>query len=1451
MKLLKIFLSSPGDCNAERNAIHQLVTRLNADPLVAVFAHLEVVAWDWGAGVPFDALCSPQGSVNEHLPTPEFCDLFVGIFRHRFGTPLPVDEFRKKDGTAYLSGSEYEFHRAWQARRLGQEHPHILMYRWENSDQTGCANDEQSQRLQSFFESPPFHDGANWTGSLNRFQDTDNFILQFEGHIRLFLSKLSPGVKPPLLSWCKQQAAKLALLAGPRYTAEAHIETSTGKVFDWLLIRQEAIEEFDNCLAKVWERLPSEQVFIDAKAALKQVAEALRNDPLWHNLPNFDSITKLLKQIETVAWSEYEKLRDSESNSSASEKRNHLKWTLQETSSNAHVAADLIRSYSALATKRVLVLTGPAGQGKTHTLVHEAHRTLKMDGVAIGILGQQLSGTGILWEEIRQCLDYSETISDFLDALESEAAQTNQRALIVIDALNETNHRKRWTQQLSGILHDVLRRPHLAVALSIRSDYVSFVLPQLQDSVEPPWVIKGHPGFAGMEPDALITYFAHYEVKAPIAPPIGELGNPLYVQLLAKSMQGKDELLHWLPSWLDVWNAWLDRLEKDAVEKHILIDPSRKNTIRRILAKLAQAVIETADFTLTREQADSIARRISGTDGLIGFLCSSGALIDRIDSNQEDVIDFAYERLSDTFLAEMLLTDLFKGLETPEEKRNVFISATRTDGKLYPLIDRNWGDHPLYYRRSGLLRAFCLSVPRQTGCELPAIFSDRKKEICSDLNNAFADSLRWRNNPVEFAASPKELRDLWQMWCGKWNEHSELDELLTFSLIPGHPFAMGNILHPWLLNQESPGARDACWTIHLIPLYHSDNSTLSLIMQWAVEAKLDGLLPEIALPAAQILAWLSVTSQQEMREKAIQGLSRVVVACPEIAQDFLPDFLTVNDAYVVEAVLIAIWGMVIDTHSQDIATFVAQQILNDLFPEENTLWCHVTIRHYARKIVETVFERGCLPAVDIDVVRPPYKSTLPLDKVPDKLGLNALDESRGFGQIIHSATDWDFFRYVMGGNWGSAPFSSVPLANSGESPRPYCISERDIAGRTNPASFDLALAGRFVAWNCINLGWTAERFDKFDTGFYTEEHGRASHHGRTERIGKKYQWINWLTMLAFLSDNFEMTAERDEKTIKYDSPAQLSYIDLYDPSRWIGSTPPKRQNETNSDFWKIPNLPQWPLPEPEYIKVWGESLSHDLSPVDIISWTPELPIQWGGGSWLRVAAEHSWKQEFAPGQWGLNRKFHADIWWQISPRLVRNSNFQSLLDLLNKPEILEHFRNIGRVDLPCARDIELPAWCNLDGEFATGFNDTSDSTWRDWFPIPWMHFAGECGDSDRRDSHGPIPMPWPQLIREWGLELDLRRGVMHKNGEIIFGLAGWVLGKDALLARLEPLQRLLGESGYKLIWLLRGERRAFLNISQPHDNPTSWVDQHGLAYLGIDGHIQTAWMDRKLELKKL
>lgn len=1446
MRPFLLFLSSPGDCTEERQSVHEVAVRLNSDPLVSAFARIEVVAWDQGHGIPLELLASPQTSVDKHLPTPESCDVFIGIFNCRLGTPLPIHDFRKFDGSPYLSGTEYEFHRAWEQRRRGACTPEMLIYR-KQRDSKDCADKEQIDRLEAFFEHPPFKDGAQWIGSIDRYQSTAEFASKLEAHLRKLLSQRQPGSSPPFDAWLRRQAGLLKANAGPRYTADAHVDSDIGQMFDWLLARQSAIAAMDKALSEVWKEITQEAAFGGLREAMALIAQKLRSDSLWHDILDFNTIRDTLERIRGCAWEAHSSHEKNQDQAASRDGWKDREYRLRQCAYKSGEALELLEAHSPFAQRRVVLLTGPAGQGKTHTLVHEIQRNVAEGGIALGVLCQTLNATGSLWDAICARLDWQGNYEQLLDKLESEAVLRHQRVLLVIDALNETPDRRRWRGELLGMVREILLRPHLALVISVRSDYLDVTLPSLPGNAEEPWIVSQHPGFSGIEPDALLRYFEHYHVKAPVAPPLGEFANPLYVQLLAKSMQGRP-LAHWLPSWLYVWHAWMDRLEEEARDKLALDDASRQHAMHRVMRKLAETMLDGGGFFLPRQRADAIAFEIARVERVVDFLCSAGALIDRVDGD-EDVIEFGFERLSDTFLADRLLKKLWNGVAGMEARRETLRAAFAPEGMLNLLATDQWMDNPLHSRRAGLLEALCLATPRETGMELPALMPQGNREWPDwELDTAFTESLRWRASPEEFGADREALLALWEQHHRHDGPEGELDEFIRFAMIPGHPFAMENHIHPNLLTQDSPGARDAIWSICLVPLWFAEHSNLRQLVIWARDANLHGVLSEVALPAARLLAWTTAASQNELRQAAMQGLTRLLVACPEVLDSFLPDFLEANDAYILEGVLLAVWGVVLDEADQEVAAKAAMRVYDSQFPEGNARWCHVTLRHYARCIVEAAQAKGRLDGIDLVVVRPPYQSSLPVADIPDRQRLKVLDTSHGYGRVVSSACDHDFYRYIMGGNHPTSfYFSSTTLPDSGEPARPFLHSENLISQHANPEIFDLALAARFVAWNCHRLGWTAERFDAFDTGHYTDHYGRFAPEGHTERVGKKYQWIGWHTFLGYLCDNYEMRASRwDDEVREYDNPPQVD-VHLHDPSRWLQVVRPFALPKDES-FWRIPSQPIWPLPDIKAMVEWVASDSQDLLPADVIAHVPDLPRDWGEGPWLRLAAEHSWANHFAPGQWALDKGYHADIWWQCWPLLIRANDLPAIVELLREHSVWEDAVEDGRLDPDEEWDIALSAWPTLDAPWDQGFVTNRSNRFHLKLPIPWRPLIGACGHPDRRDEHRPVLLPVPSLFREWELELELRRGVVLCSGEPLFGLAGWVHGESALFARQRPLQALLMEHGYTLLWWWRGERRGFMDFGMhcQEDGDFAWADYHGIGYLGTDGRIQTARIDKKI-----
>src|SRR5215471_6279759 len=115
INLLRIVVASPGDVQAERDALPAVLDELNRGIADAHGLRLELVRWETDAYPGFHPE-GPQGLIDPILRIEE-CDVLIGIFWKRFGTPTAEAG----------SGTEHEIRRAyaaWQARGR----PQIMVY---------------------------------------------------------------------------------------------------------------------------------------------------------------------------------------------------------------------------------------------------------------------------------------------------------------------------------------------------------------------------------------------------------------------------------------------------------------------------------------------------------------------------------------------------------------------------------------------------------------------------------------------------------------------------------------------------------------------------------------------------------------------------------------------------------------------------------------------------------------------------------------------------------------------------------------------------------------------------------------------------------------------------------------------------------------------------------------------------------------------------------------------------------------------------------------------------------------------------------------------------------------------------------------------------------------------------------------------------------------------------
>ena len=116
LKQLKVVIASPNDVSEERETLNILIQDVNNFPAEDLGLILKVVRWDTDAYAGFHA-GGPQGLVDEILKI-EDCDILIGIFWKRFGTPTWDGRTR----------TEHEIKKAIEAWEKTKKRPQIMIY---------------------------------------------------------------------------------------------------------------------------------------------------------------------------------------------------------------------------------------------------------------------------------------------------------------------------------------------------------------------------------------------------------------------------------------------------------------------------------------------------------------------------------------------------------------------------------------------------------------------------------------------------------------------------------------------------------------------------------------------------------------------------------------------------------------------------------------------------------------------------------------------------------------------------------------------------------------------------------------------------------------------------------------------------------------------------------------------------------------------------------------------------------------------------------------------------------------------------------------------------------------------------------------------------------------------------------------------------------------------------
>ncbi|OFX18085.1 MAG: hypothetical protein A2033_18815 [Bacteroidetes bacterium GWA2_31_9] len=182
LKIYKCFISSPGDCEKEREICKTVIDKINAG--LANHLRINFQPFMWEYDVLPDMGQNGQEIIDEYIKKSNY-DIFLGIMKNRFGHPT------KKAG----SGTEHEFIDALKRKKDSENSiPRILFF--FGKENVDLNNPKIEEILEQHKKVKNFKSEISDNGIYIDFESVEKFEKILEEKLNLFISKFSPFTNP-------------------------------------------------------------------------------------------------------------------------------------------------------------------------------------------------------------------------------------------------------------------------------------------------------------------------------------------------------------------------------------------------------------------------------------------------------------------------------------------------------------------------------------------------------------------------------------------------------------------------------------------------------------------------------------------------------------------------------------------------------------------------------------------------------------------------------------------------------------------------------------------------------------------------------------------------------------------------------------------------------------------------------------------------------------------------------------------------------------------------------------------------------------------------------------------------------------------------------------------------------------------------------------------------------
>lgn len=673
-----------------------------------------------------------------------------------------------------------------------------------------------------------------------------------------------------------------------------------------------------------------------------------------------------------------------------------------------HLAEPLFR----FVNDDALLVTGAAGAGKSHLLADATESALNRGQPALMLLSSSFAADVPVGRQILDILDlHGIPFEVLLGALNAAAIASRCKAVILIDALNERHGPELWTQEAERFLQQLKPYKNLAVVLSCRTTYLPLVfrseellkrLPKLE-----------HVGFSGGGGRYARRYLANRGIE-PFGGPTGlqELTSPLFLKACCDALkaQGLSAFPKGSQSLSQLYQLFLGRsyaaIESDLELSNYVAIPKRAAEAFTALVRKSQdgyVALDDANRALESVRPSHGKRN----ESLLFQFEKEGVLTVEVvkDSSGQSVrrVRFTFERIADLLVAEELLAEhlaLSPNLRRP-----------RKGSPLHGLLSSDE-----LRTKAGVLEILAVLLPERHALELPdVVVAGRRTSLAWACRPAFEQSVLLRDQRFVTERTRELALEL---------DGTGLDWLrmmLCFATEPDNQFN-AEFLDEKL--QLLPMAqRDANWTCPVVQYLGDDDNPVDGLIEWANERGSEANL-EVARAslAATALTWFLTSSNRKLRDRATKALGNLLRPRLGLTDGLLRRFRVVDDSYVLERLLAALYGAVLHENDAAVVTSVARSVYANIF-EDCRPPVHLLIRDHAAGILEYAERRHPESTRGMDEARfrPPWSSDLTLRYVDEKT-LDGFRVRAGASKppirdaITRSAgSEWtgDFAKYVI------------------------------------------------------------------------------------------------------------------------------------------------------------------------------------------------------------------------------------------------------------------------------------------------------------------------------------------------------------------------------------------------------------------------------------------------------